>query len=113
MTRALWFIVLLATFVVAGARCLSAFPFAASGADESASGAAMSQGSNAPCEPDPAAGGTIEDDSDDGVDALLAPSPADLALVAPPVAVAGKLSVLCQQGPLVSHAQGLDRPPRA
>lgn len=113
MTRALWFFALLVAFVVAGARCLSAFPSATLAADERAGSAALSQVSHAPSDQDPATGGTIEDDSDDSANASLLPSPSRLRLAAPPAAVAGKLSVLCQQGPLQSHTLGLDRPPRA
>ena len=110
VTRALWFFALLAAFVVVGARCLSMFSPAL--ASDSASSAAVSQTQHAPADQDQATGATLDDDSDDGVDALIAPSPAVLAVVTAPRAEAATLGVLGQQWALQSHSRGLDRPPR-
>jgi hypothetical protein len=110
VTRALCFFALLAAFVVLGARCLSAF---VAQADESSHGVALSQASHAPTDQDPATSLSVDDDSDDGVDALLAPSASVLELQLMPRAASVKISVLCRQRALQSHAQGLERPPRA
>ena len=110
VTRALWFFALLAAFVVVGARCLSVFSLAL--ASETESSAAVSQTPHAPADRDEGTGATLGDDADDGVDALIAPSPAVLAVVTAPRAEAATLGVLRQQWALQSHRRGLDRPPR-
>ena len=82
-------------------------------ADENSHGVALNQASHVPTDQEPAASLCVEDDSDDGVDALLAPSASVLELQLMPRAASSKFSVLCQQCALQSHAQGLERPPRA
>ena len=112
MTRALWFLALLAAFVVAGARCLSAFPGALPSVENSAGQAALDQASHAPSDEDATTGDTLDDGSDDGADALLAPVLASLEVM-PPVVGPSKLGGLCEQRPPQSHIPGLERPPRA
>jgi hypothetical protein len=113
VTRSLWFLVLFSALVVAGARCLGAFPGPSAAGDDRANGAALSQASHAPSDRDPPTNGSIDDDSDDSVDPLIEPPAAGFGVVIAPVAELAKASGLAQRGALESHGQGLDRPPRA
>jgi hypothetical protein len=112
VTRALWFFSLLAAFFVVGARCLVAFPVVVVAAEEQTRGTAVSPGSQAPTDQEPATGGTIDGDSDPGVDAVVAPSRVSFELAAAALVEAGRLGVLCQQPALQCHIEGLERPPR-
>jgi len=107
----LWFFALLAAFVVAGARCLNAFPSALPSAENSVEHAALDPASHAPSDEDATTGDTLDDGSDDGADALLAPLPARIEVM-PPVVGPSKLGGLCEQCPPQSHIPGLERPPR-
>jgi hypothetical protein len=109
VTRALFFFALLAAFVV-GARCLSAFM---APPDQSTHGVALRQASHAPAEQESGIALSLDDDSDDGVDALLAPSPSVLELQPMPRVVSAQLGEPRQQRALQSHARGFERPPRA
>ena len=112
MSRALWLLVLMSAFLVAGARCLSALLSLDVGTPAAALSATQGTSSSSH-DDDFATSVADDDDSDDSADALLAPESA-----APEVAVAAeqelqKLSFTGQDLALSSHTRSLDRPPRA
>ena len=112
MSRSLWLLVLLSAFLVAGARCLSAFI----GLDAGTPGGTVSasQGSSSPRNGDDfTSGATADDDSDDSADALLAPAAFAPEVVHGPALELQKLSFAGEELALSSHARSLDRPPRA
>ena len=112
VSRSLWFLVLLSTFLVGGARCSSALIGLDSGTFLGAVSA--SQGSrSSSTEDDFATGAAADDDSDDGADALLAPAPLATEVVLPPAPELQRLSFSGEELSLASHVRSLDRPPRA
>jgi hypothetical protein len=112
VARALWFLALLAAFVVVGARCLSAFTSALPSAEDNAGHAALGDASHAPSGEDATTSDSLDDGSDDGADALLAPVSARIEIL-PPAVGPNELSGFCQLHPPQSHTPSLERPPRA
>ena len=81
-------------------------------AEEQIAGAAFSPSSNSPAAPEPVTSGSIDGDSDDGIDPVAAPAPVSLDLAPASLAESQQVGVLWQQPALQGHASGLERPPR-
>jgi hypothetical protein len=115
VTRVLRLLVLFAAFFVVAARCLGSYSPLASSAEPS-SGASESQARpspSAPIDQDAPCTADLDDDSDDGADALLAPAPVRLSTLVDEAPAGLGRGVWAAQGPLPSHASSLERPPRA
>ncbi len=113
MTRALRILALFTAVFVVSVRFLGAFPVAAECVALAAGGATeVCPASDEPREEDTLAPVAMED-SDDGSDALIAPSPLRVRLLTAGEPTGNKCGVLAADRALASHAPSLDRPPRA
>ena len=112
MTRALRFLALFSALFVVTVRGLGGVPCNAGRATPTAEATRVSPASDEPREPDALAAIDL-DDSDDDVDAVLAPSPVRIRLLTYGAALAGDSGALTAERALPSHAPSLDRPPRA
>ncbi len=92
-------------------RCYSVFPVAAAG-DPGRGSSELRAGSGDSLAQDSLAA-DLEDASEDGVDALIAPAPVRLIALAGGDTTGLESGALVAQRPRSSHAQSLDRPPRA
>ena len=113
VTRALRFLALFTALFVVSVRCLSGFPLAAGCvALSDATALEFCPASDEPREDDTLAPVAI-DDSDDGADAVLAPSEPRIRLLTHGGATGQECGALAAARALPSHAPSLDRPPRA
>ena len=113
MTRALRFLALFSALFVVTVRGLGGVPCNAGRATPTAAEATqVNPASDEPRERDALAAIDL-DDSDDDVDAVVAPSPVRIRLLTYGAALAGDGGALTAERALPSHAPSLDRPPRA
>jgi hypothetical protein len=116
VARAFRFLALLAAFLVVVARSASGLSFAVGSLAQGFSGSGISEArpsTDAPVDQDTSAVADLDDDADDGVDALIAPAPVRLVALADEAGAALGCSAWVEQRALPSHALTLDRPPRA
>jgi hypothetical protein len=115
VARVLRLLVLVAAFFVVAARCLGSYSPLANVAEPSAeaSKSEARRSPGAPVEQDAPCTADLDDDSDDSADALIAPAPVRLRIVVDEAGADPSRGVWLEQGPLPSHAAGLERPPRA
>ena len=113
MTRALRFLALFTALFVVTVRGLGGLPSNAGRATPTAAEATqVSPASDEPGQQDALA--TIDlDDSDDEIDALVAPSPVRIRLLTYDAALVANRGGFTPERALPSHAPSLDRPPRA
>ncbi|MEI9940681.1 MAG: hypothetical protein WDO69_25995 [Pseudomonadota bacterium] len=112
MTRALRFLALFTALFVVTVRCLSglSLPSACVAVPE-AGATEVCPASDQPREEDTLAPVAM-DDADDGADALIAPTPPHIRLLAHGEASAADCGALAADRALPSHAPSLERPPR-
>ena len=116
VARAFRFLALLAAFLVVAARCASGLSFAVPSLAEGFSGSGISEArpsTDAPVDPAASAVADLDDDSDDGVDALIPPATQRLVALADEAGAAVGCGAWVDQRALPSHALTLERPPRA
>ncbi len=119
VTRALRFLALLSAFFVVAVRCLGGFPLALACVEAAPSSDVSTQApTSSACPESPASDDdtlapvALDDDSDDGADALLTPAPVEVKLQFGAVCSGLACSALAHQRALPSHAPSLERPPR-
>lgn len=113
MTRALRFLALFTALFVVTVRCLSGFPWAeACVALPDPGSIEVCPASDAPREHDSLAPVAL-DDTDDGSDAVLTPSPLRVRLLTYGDPSGTERGILARERALTSHAPSLERPPRA
>ena len=115
MIRALRFFALLTAFFVVAVRCLGGVPLvlACGSVLPESPAAEFCPATDQPVSDDTLAPVALDDDSDDGADALLAPAPLELSVLTYGIDAGIGRGALAPQRALPSHALGLDRPPRA
>jgi len=111
--RALRLLALFTALFVVSLRCSSGFPLTAVCSSLSEFGASQfCPASEEPHEQDTLAA-VFSDDSDDGADALIAPTAPRIQLLTHGAATRGDRGALAAERALPSHAPSLERPPRA
>ncbi len=115
MTRALQLLALLSAVFVVALRFYSVFPAATASAPDGLSVSGASEVHPGPAEPLPqdSLAADWDDDSEDGADALIAPARVQLVALEDGNATGLDSRALVEQRARSSHAQSLDRPPRA
>ncbi len=116
VARALYVFALLSAFLVVAVRCLSGFPSGISGVTAGFNGSrtvTACPSSGAPQDSEALACADSDDDADDATDALIATLPVHLVPLASGNFEGVGCGVAVAERALPSHAQGLERPPRA